>query len=176
MLQSPTVNFGRMPISYVMSSGNNANLVAVGKRFRGGLSSDSNSSHLPSISPTGGLIGDPLSASWCGHQWSSWLPIAEVLKSLNSSANGLYRLHGAEHSKLLYVGQGMLRSRLSCHLQKALNPENEQGTIFANTSSLECSWVQNDNWYPHQRLELENDLIASHLLVTEVVPSAQFLG
>src|SRR5262249_44575953 len=34
--KSPTLNFGRMPVGYRMSSANNARLVAAGKRFRGG--------------------------------------------------------------------------------------------------------------------------------------------
>jgi hypothetical protein len=36
--------------------------------------------------------------------------------------------------------------------------------------------VLNDDWLDHQRLELENDLIAAHLLTTGQVPAAQFLG
>jgi hypothetical protein len=34
----------------------------------------------------------------------------------------------------------------------------------------------NDEWLSHQRLELENDLIASHLLETGKIPVAQFQG
>lgn len=41
---------------------------------------------------------------------------------------------------------------------------------------LECSLVVNERWLPHQRLELECDLIGSHLLVTGTVPPAQFIG
>jgi hypothetical protein len=35
--RSPTANFGRMPAGYRMSTGNNARLVASGRRVRGGL-------------------------------------------------------------------------------------------------------------------------------------------
>jgi hypothetical protein len=42
--------------------------------------------------------------------------------------------------------------------------------------SLEYSWVANSDWLPHQRLELENDLIAAYLLERGQVPKAQFLG
>jgi hypothetical protein len=41
---------------------------------------------------------------------------------------------------------------------------------------LVCSWVVNNEWLSHQRLELENDLIASHLLETGKIPVAQFCG
>ena len=35
-----------------------------------------------------------------------------------------------------------------------------------------CSWVENETWHKHQRLELENDLIAAHLLHAGVLPPA----
>jgi hypothetical protein len=41
---------------------------------------------------------------------------------------------------------------------------------------LECSWVLNDGWLSHQRLELECDLIDSHLLVMGGIPPGQFIG
>jgi hypothetical protein len=45
-----------------------------------------------------------------------------------------------------------------------------------STGDLTCSWVLNDVWHANQRLELENDLIASYVLGTASVPPAQFLG
>ena len=39
---------------------------------------------------------------------------------------------------------------------------------------LMCSWVVNAGWEHHQRLELENDLIAAWVLATGSPPSAQF--
>jgi hypothetical protein len=53
--------------------------------------------------------------------------------------------------------------------------DTRQGQTFAGAAPLECSWVLGD-WLDHQRLELENDLIAAHVITTELVPSAQFLG
>ena len=50
---SPNVNFGRMPNGFRMSSGNNARLVASGKRYRGGGTSEVEGSHCPSLPPTG---------------------------------------------------------------------------------------------------------------------------
>jgi hypothetical protein len=75
--RSPTLNFGRMPAGYVMSSGNNARLVAAGRRFRGGPSQQSNSSHLAGVPPVGSLAGDPQGSSWgvidgaTGSRWTS---------------------------------------------------------------------------------------------------------
>lgn len=41
---------------------------------------------------------------------------------------------------------------------------------------LEVSYIANSEWLDHQRLELENKLIAAHVLATGAVPAAQFLG
>ena len=60
------------------------------------------------------------------------------------------------------------------HQQKAGKPDERQAAIFAGP--LECSWLVNDTWLTHQRLELENDLIAAYVLATGTVPEAQFIG
>jgi len=70
--ESPLANFGRIIAGYRMSSGNNARLDAAGRRFRGGLSSQTTASPLPSIPPFGPLSGDPVALNWCGHRWSKW--------------------------------------------------------------------------------------------------------
>ena len=41
---------------------------------------------------------------------------------------------------------------------------------------LTFSIDHNDAWLRHQRLELETDLIAAHLLATDRIPAAQFIG
>jgi hypothetical protein len=88
--RSPTVNFGRMPAGFRMSSGNNAKLVAAGKRFRGGIASEPDASHLPGLSPLDGLGGDPHGFNWCGHDWSEWSALAEYpsRRALASTASG----------------------------------------------------------------------------------------
>jgi hypothetical protein len=62
------------------------------------------------------------------------------------------------------------------HLAKTKSFNHPQGTIFASAKQLMASWVRNDAWLDHQRLELETDLIAAHILITRRVPPAQFLG
>jgi hypothetical protein len=174
--RSPTVNFGRMPVGYRMSSGNNAGLVRSGKRYRGGRVNEQDSSHLPSIAPAGPLVGDPRDAAWCGHLWSAWVPISAVAEMLPPPALGLYRLRAANRDGLLYIGEGLIASRLVVHARKVALESHPQGRIFAAAQPLECSWVRNDTWARHQRLELENDLIAAHVTVMGEVPAAQFLG
>jgi 5-methylcytosine-specific restriction protein A len=50
------------------------------------------------------------------------------------------------------------------------------GQVFAAAAPLRCSWIVNDTWLSHERLELENDLVAGHLLVTGEIPDTQFQG
>lgn len=173
--QSPAVNWGRMPAGYRMSSGNNSRLVAAGKRIRGGPTNVEDASHLPGIAPSGSLGGYPESVVWCGHTWSSWMPLNSTLTAIPSGANGLYRVRQPNIPGLLvYIGQGQVRAGLSAREQKARDPWYAQAALFAGP--IECSWVLNDSWYPHQHLELENDLIAGHILATGAIPPSQFLG
>ncbi|WP_190640887.1 hypothetical protein [Oculatella sp. FACHB-28] len=177
--RSPNVNFGRILEGYSISSSNNKRLVDAGKRFRGGLTNRTEANHLPSMPPVGSLVDDPRSLNWCGHQWSQWQPLSTVVQQLPADKYGLYRLQSAHQTGLVYIGQGLVKARLNIHLKKASKPpekQDKQGEVFTSAEPLECSWVLNQDWHLHQRLELENDLIASHLLVTEQVPAAQFMG
>ncbi len=56
------------------------------------------------------------------------------------------------------------------------SPRPSTGQLFAAAERLECTWVLNEAWLPYQRLELECDLIGSHLLVLGTVSAAQFIG
>ncbi len=171
---SPTVEFGRVPTGYRPSSQNNARLVAAGMRFRGGPSTDPRTAHEPGVPPAGPLDGNPEGETWGGHVWSPWVAPG-TFQTVPPASSGLYRIRGESGAGLLYVGQGLVRSRLTAHVAKMRDPDQAQGRIFAAAPTLACSWVSGD-WLPHQRLELENDLVAAHLLATGQVPSAQFLG
>ena len=173
--RSPHFNFGRMPAGYGPSSGNNARLVAAGKRLRGGPSPASTPNHEPGRPPVGPLEGDPQGPGWCGHPWSPWLPIAEAARAPEADGPGLYRIRraGADDG-LLYIGQGRVRARLAAHMRKGDAPGHGQAPFFAG--EVEASWVPGGSWLPHQRLELENDLIAAHLIAAGRCPAAQFLG
>jgi hypothetical protein len=67
-------------------------------------------------------------------------------------------------------------ARLLAHRRKTRTPGDPQGAVFGPAVRPECTWVLNAGWLPHQRLELECDLIGAHLLVTGTVPPAQFIG
>jgi hypothetical protein len=172
--RSPTVNFGRMPSGYVMSSANNASLVASGKRFRGGPSDVVTASHFAGVAPVGRLDGESQSRDWGGHGWSEWIPLDEWRRA--PVGIGLYRIRGLTDG-LVYVGQGAMRARLSAHRRKTLDPASTkpQDVVLRRHRPLEWSAVEG-SWEPHQRLELENDLIAAHVLELARVPPAQFLS
>lgn len=174
--QSPTIEFGRIMVGYHPSSGNNSKLVAAGKRFRGGPSDEPHFRHSPGIAPAGPLTGDPQGESWGGHAWSAWIPLRQPIDANAVEGSGLYRIRGDEDGKLLYVGQGLVPDRPLAHLGKTRQADHRQGPIFGAHDRLEWSAVVNGAWLPHQRLELENDLIGAHILTTGEVLAAQFLA
>jgi hypothetical protein len=173
---SPTVCFGRGPVGYRLSSHNNATIVAAGRRFQGGKCDETLACHEPGIPPAGSLTGDPHGPTWGGHEWEPWRPVGAAVTSILRGSLGLYRIRGTEASTFVYVGEGLIRSRLAAHFAKITDLKNRQGQVFAHAGLLECAWVINANWRPHQRLELETDLIAAHVLATNSPPAAQFLG
>jgi hypothetical protein len=171
---SPTLNFGRMPPGYRMSSANNARLTAAGQRFRGGPREGEDEAHAPGIPPPGPLSGEVRDGAWCGHRWSTWAAIIpDALPSL-PPGNGIYRISGRGVG-LVYIGEGLVRGRLQTHLAK-LQTATRQGAVFAENAPLAFSFAMNREWLRHQRLELETDLIAAHVLSLHKVPPAQFVG
>ncbi|MBD1877001.1 hypothetical protein H6F75_26300 [Nodosilinea sp. FACHB-131] len=173
--ESPTVNFGRIAVGYKISSSNDNQLMIAGKRFKGGLSLENSQNHLLGIPPVGKLNSDPTAPRWCNHAWSNWMLITTNFP-ISEYAQGLYRIRQSGATTLTYIGQGYLYSRLLNHLLKVTRLRNEQDRVFAEAQPLECSWVQSEDWHRHQREELENDLIAAHLLFQGSVPPAQFIG
>jgi hypothetical protein len=170
--KSPTLNFGRMPRGYLKSSGNNQRLVAAGKRFRGGLASEILESHSCSVSSGAPLEGEVGASNWCGQQWSDWLPLREAVRRMTRGIRGLYRIRRVGEDQLIYVGQGSIASRSIGHLRRWGQGEE----VVADLQHFECSWVETPGLLANQRLELENDLIASHMLVTGALPERQFAG
>jgi hypothetical protein len=171
--RSPTVNFGRMPRGYRMSSGNNAGIVAAGKRSRGGPCEETTDAHLAGQPPVGPLDPNTSSASWCGHAWSAWRPLLPETIAALQAGEGLYRIQGREDTTV-YVGEGTLRARLPAHAAK-LSTSSAQGQVLKRAAPLRFSTVASP-WFRHQRLELETDLIAACVLADRRPPSAQFIG
>jgi hypothetical protein len=172
--RSPTLNFGRMPVGYRMSSANNAGLVAAGRRFRGGPSDDPDDSHVPGLPPVGPLDRDVASPTWCGHEWRAWLPMTTEAILRLDTATGLYRIKGRAE-QLVYIGESAIRARLLAHAAK-LQTATAQGDALRVNAPLAFSLVRGPRWLRHQRLELETDLIGALVLATRHAPAAQFIG
>jgi hypothetical protein len=174
---SPMANFGGMPDGYRKSSGNNSRLVAAGKRFRGGP--DPTATSTPESVPVSGILdGSAGTDRWTGLAWSPWTPLAAFAGSGGRAlqpGTGVYRIRliGAGDHRV-YVGQGDIASRLRTHAAAAAD-ENLPKHEWLRSPS-ETSWVELDGVPTRALLELENDLIASHVLVCGEPPGAQFLG
>jgi len=101
---------------------------------------------------------------------------SDVRSKLPERSLGLYRIRDTYAGTLLYIGEGIIGSRLKAHSAKLRIEGHPQGVILREAGCLEFSWVINNSWANHHRLELENDLIASYILATKSIPAAQFLG
>jgi hypothetical protein len=169
---SPTLNFGRFPAGYRVSSGNNARLVAAKARRRGGPDPEAikPSASAPPLDP---LSGDPTDDSWAGLQWSAW--VRAIAAPGPDVARGFYRLRQVGEHQLVYVGQGQLRARVRQHLRRASAGDHPQAAAFGDAERLEVSWVRHAGVIS-QLLELENDLIAAHVNEVGTAPAAQFRG
>ena len=163
---SPALNFGRMPRGWVKSSGNNRRLVEAGKRFRGYRLSDEEIAALPpdpSATPPATLEGDTRAADWLGLAWRS-----ASVDAPGRGDVGVYRIATRPSGPLDYLGQGLIAQRWRSHADGWV-------TDLAAEASDETAW----GWVPletgaRQLLEVENDLIASHMVMFARPPVAQF--
>ena len=162
-----------MPAGFRISSANNARLVAAGHRFRGGPTEETLACHLTGVRPRASLDPHVVTPAWAGHQWSPWHPLTATAIARVPAGTGLYRIRGRTGG-LLYIGEGRIRDRLRIHLRKLIQ-HTPQGRVLVMNVPLEYSTVF-DDWRPHQRLELETDLIAAHTLAFGAPPTAQFIG
>ena len=163
------MNFGRMPEGWIKSSGNNRRLVLAGKRFRGHR--DASESRVPDAAAPLDLHGEPKSNDWLGLTWQ------ELRKDrAQAKTAGLYRALHKNSETLTYVGQSStsIAARVSAHLAKATKPGHRQARFFNETIIWE--WADLSELKRTQLLEIENDLIASHMLAHDRPPDAQFLG
>jgi hypothetical protein len=158
--QSPRAQFARMPAGWKASSGNSAQLVARGQRFRGGPTDGADESHLPDIAPSGSLAhGAAGTATWLHLSWSEWVPGA-VASTVCGSAEGVYCISTTDQGgDLLFIGQGKIAQRVAAYKKRP---------VF-------CAWAVGA-WYPHQRLAIVTDLIASYVFQTGKVPGEQFIA
>jgi hypothetical protein len=172
---SPSFNFGRMPDGYRKSSGNTRRLVNAGKRFRG--SADPECLPSPRSLPVrGDAYGPPFRDDWKGHVWTPWMVLGDAQDLHGAKGTvGLYRVRkSGSTSALVYVGQGLIAARLRAHHKRRSDLSHRRAPAFSG--ALQVSWVAVPVAAAAQLLELESDLIGSHVLSTGVVPGAQFLG
>jgi hypothetical protein len=164
---SPLYNFGRMPAGWYKSTGSNTKAtVAAGKYLRGGrIPEDSTAQREPdpSAPPPRSLDQDPRHPRWLDLHWNEAdhaRPERDVL--------GVYRILGHRSGPLDYLGEGRIRDRCEKHLSGwAQDLAAERG------STAPYSWSGLDVTRT-QRLEVENDLIASHMVVFGMPPRVQF--
>jgi hypothetical protein len=69
-----------------------------------------------------------------------------------------------------------VKDRVGAHLAKGRTEGHSQAFAFSDAASVEVSYVQRNDVAKHQLLEIENDLIAAHIVQTGDIPDAQFLG
>ena len=174
--RSPIFNFGRMPLGFSKSTGNNRALAESGKRRRGGVTDETLACHVPGRGPDGPIEGDGGIDNLLGFNWSAWASVGRGLDDLTGNEIGLYLLRRRGGDKLLYIGEGKIRNRVSAHMKKGEIPDHRQAFAFAEPSDVELSFIPRDDLEKHQLLEVENDLIASHVVRLGEVPAAQFLG
>lgn len=60
------------------------------------------------------------------------------------------------------------------YLREVGDEKQLQGAVFQ--ADMECAWLLNDRWHTHQRLELENDLVAAYMLWAGAPPPTQFMA
>jgi hypothetical protein len=165
---SPAYNFGRMPHGWVKSSGNNRRLVEAGKRFRGHRLSDAGIAALPpdeSVAPPDTLEGDPHGGDWLGLDWRS----ADVAPPGRDDV-GVYRIGARRGEPLDYLGQGLVAHRLHRHAAGwalDLAAESDGSGVW--------DWVALAHG-TRGLLEVENDAIASHMVVFARPPRVQFVS
>jgi hypothetical protein len=156
-----------MPEGWVKSTGNTAVLAARNLRHRG--YHDANASRSSDHPCVVDHKNSPVDPGWCGLPWSRWAALDQA-----PPVQGVYRVRRHDEATLVYLGQGALRARLRSHLAKGKTAEHPQLAGFRG--SAESSWFAAPELTSQQLLEMECDLIASHVLHVGTAPTVQFLG
>lgn len=161
---SPLLNFGRMPSGWLKSSGNNAHLVQSGARRRGVR--DASASRSEDAPAPNSLTQAPTDPRLFGLQWTRLEPLDHA-----NGVVGVYRAVAEED--VIYIGQGLIKARVLAHARKVSTP-SRQADLFSRVTRWE--FVALPGRAPQQLLEIENDLIAHHVIQLGRPPAAQFLG
>ncbi len=168
---SPAYNFGRMPYGWIKSTGNNRQLIETGKRSRGRRMTAEELAAAapdPSVPPPVTIDGDVRAADWMGLEWR------EADRSPPGRDDvGVYRIAASRYGPLDYLGQGLIAARGSAHATSWLTELAAEGS--AGRPDRMWDWVGLD-LTARQLLEVENDLIAGHVVVFTRPPRVQFGG
>ena len=143
-----------MPLGYSKSTGNTRALAASGKRRRGGLTDEVLKCHVPGKGPVGPIEGFGPTNGLLGLNWSEWASVHQGLDDLTRDEVGLYLLRRRGTDKLLYIGEGKIRARVSAHMKKGGKPDHPQAFAFAEPSDVELSFIRRDDLEKHQLLEV----------------------
>lgn len=174
---SPAFNFGRMPLGYRKSSSNTKRLKETGKRFRGGPINEVLQSHKLGLKPFSQPKQNHKNADKLLQlDWTPWMTTEALLHRLGGSEMGVYILKNINQTNFLYVGEGKIRDRIVSHLNKGKAKGHAQQYYFKDQKCIELTYVIDNKLEKHQRLEIENDLIALHIKSYNQIPSAQFIG
>ena len=166
---SPLYSFGRMPAGWYKSRGSNTKKnVAGGRYHRGGRLPEALTEQRipdPSAPPPRSLDQDPHYRAWLDLDW-----VEADRAAPSRDALGVYRILSSDRGPLEYLGQGRILARCESHLSgwaQDLAAEDDGWSTY--------SWSVL-NLTRRQRLEIENDLIASHMVVFGAPPHRQFMN
>jgi hypothetical protein len=165
-----------MPTGYSKSTSNTRSLVERGKRRRGDVTDKILDCHATSIAPVGPIESAVTGGGLLPLDWSLWMPVIEGMNKLKKNDVGLYLLRRKGADRLIYIGEGKIRGRVNAHLRKGIQSGHPQASAFSDTPSIELSFHLPHLPAKHRLLEIENDLIAAHILQLGTIPTAQFQG
>jgi hypothetical protein len=158
--KSPVCNFGRFHPRYRKSTTRAENLRG-GKLKAGQDDNPAGAAGLPPLSPAG-TPGEP---DWMRLRWSSHEVLAKETVTSAPAGPGLYMLFNAGSPEIASIGQaGNCQERLLEHVEKF---PDEKERLFS-FHALEKTVL------PHQRKELETDLIGNFFEQNKKAPEYQF--
>lgn len=159
--ESTLGNHGRFHPLYSRPS--NRKLGRPGQKLLPGLINPASGPSMPPLS----LHGQPQDDDWMSLSWSALEPLYLLKLKFIPTGNGLYKILDADTNSLLYIGEShQLSKRLKTHSAKSWKPYQP----------LVSFYVLPDEILPHQRHELETDLIGAYYAAFKQPPVFQYLN
>jgi hypothetical protein len=159
---STRCNHGRFHPRYAKSSDRNRGIQ--GSRLPDDM--PDNPAGGPSLAPLR-FLGTPISEYWMGLSWTTPVPLNNSIVSRVAQVLGAYKIIDMDQNEIIYIGESEnLKNRLSTHAKKSWSGIRVFFSYVEFTSDT----------LPHQRHEIENDLIGSFYALRGVVPRFQLGG